>query len=80
MKKKAKDVPDAINSILGIGIVPPVKDKVKYRIKNSNGTYLNAGTGEDSWFTLQKARELVNREKGQIIIESDGTYDLWEVF
>lgn len=54
--------------------------KAKYRIRNENGTYLNAGTGLDSWFTLEQARKLVNREIGQIIIESDGVNVLWEVF
>lgn len=52
----------------------------KYRILRSNGTYLNAGTGIDSWFTLDRARELVNREKGEIIVEHDGVNVLWEVF
>ena len=26
--------------------------KAKYRIQNENGTFLNAGTGLESWFTL----------------------------
>ena len=54
--------------------------KLTFRIKNSDGTILNAGTGKDSWFTLDVARSLVNRKKGQIIIESDGMNILWEVF
>jgi len=53
--------------------------KCKYRIQNANGTFLNAGTGRDSWFTLDTARKLVNYEIGQRIIESDGVNILWEV-
>ena len=50
----------------------------KYRIQNADGTFLNAGTGEDSWFTLEDARALVNYEIEQRIVESDGFYILWE--
>lgn len=53
---------------------------MKYRIQNENGSLLNAGTGDDSWFTLEQARKLVNYEIGQRIIESDGVEILWEVF
>lgn len=53
---------------------------MKYRIKKADGRYLNAGTGLDSWFTLETARQLVNREAGEIIVENDGMNDLWEVF
>jgi len=52
---------------------------MKYRILNSNGTILNAGSGKDSWFTLEVARKLVNYDIGQIIIEHDGINILWEV-
>jgi hypothetical protein len=52
--------------------------KTKYRIKNKNGTFHNAGTGLDSWFTLEQAREIVSED--QIIIESDGVNILWEIF
>lgn len=55
------------------------KIEIKYRIQNKNKTFLNAGTGNDSWFNLQDARKLVNYEKGQRIIESDGVHILWEV-
>jgi len=54
--------------------------KLSYRIQNENGTYLNAGTGEDSWFSLEKARQLVNYDKGQRIVEHDGMNILWEAF
>lgn len=53
---------------------------MKYRIQNENGSLLNAGTGDDSWFTLEEARKLVNYEAGQRIVESDGINILWEVF
>lgn len=53
---------------------------MKYRIQNENGSLLNAGTGNDSWFTLEEARKLVNYEAGQRIVESDGVNILWEVF
>jgi len=52
--------------------------EIKYRIQKENGTILNAGTGENSWFTLEKARVLVDYSKGQRIMESDGVYLLWE--
>lgn len=54
--------------------------KYKYKIRNVDGTYLNNGTGLQSWFTLEQARNIVNREIGQQIREHDGMYDLWEVF
>ena len=53
--------------------------KTSYRIQNANGTYLNAGTGIDSWFDLATARNLVDYTKGQRIIESDGVNILWEI-
>lgn len=57
-----------------------MKSKIRYRILNEDKTYLNAGTGLDSWFSLDKARELVNYEIGQIIVEHDGMNILWEIF
>jgi len=56
-----------------------MKQEIKYRIQNANGTFLNAGTGLDSWFTLDKAKSLVNYEIGQRIVEHDGVNVLWEV-
>ena len=53
--------------------------KAKYRIQNENGTFLNAGTDLPSWFTLEKARDLVNYGKGQRIVEHDGVNILWEI-
>lgn len=53
---------------------------MKYRIQNEDGTFLNAGTGNDSWFILEDARKLVNYEIGQRIVEHNGVQILWEVF
>ncbi len=52
--------------------------KAKYRIQNEDGTFLNAGTGLESWFTLEDARNEV--KEGQRIVEHDGINILWEVF
>lgn len=57
-----------------------IKDKTRYRIIKENGKILNARTDSPSWFTLEKAREIVNYEKGQMIYEHDGVNLLWEVF
>ena len=51
-----------------------------FRIRNENGTILNAGTDSASWFSLENARNLVNYEAGQMIVESDGVNILWEIF
>lgn len=53
---------------------------MKYRIRKVDGRFLNAGTGLDSWFTLENARKIVNYENGETIIESDGVNVLWEIF
>jgi hypothetical protein len=55
------------------------KVKTNYRIQLQDGRLLNAGTGKESWFSLEDARSLVNREDGQKIVESNGIYILWEV-
>lgn len=47
--------------------------KANYRIKNANGTYLNAGTGLNSWYTLEQSRGLVDYSKGQKIVDQ---YDI----
>jgi hypothetical protein len=53
--------------------------KAKYRIQNGDGTFLNAGTDQPSWFTLDNARLIVNYIEGQRIVEHDGVNILWEV-
>jgi hypothetical protein len=56
-----------------------MKREYRYKIRNANGTYLNNGTGLQSWFTLEHARKIVNYSIGQQIREHDGVNDLWEV-
>ncbi len=56
-----------------------MKNGIKYRIQNEDGTFLNAGTGRDSWFTLDYARKTVNYKIGQRVVQSDGVRILWEV-
>jgi len=53
--------------------------KLKYRIQTKEGKIKYAGTGKDSWFTLDDARKIVNRKNGEKIIESDGINILWEI-
>lgn len=55
-------------------------NKFRYRIQRNNGTFINVGTNLSSWFFLEEARKLVNRDKGQRIIEHNGLNILWEVF
>jgi hypothetical protein len=53
---------------------------LRYRIQNQGGTFHNAGSGQDSWYTIEVARTTVNYSIGQRIEESDGVDILWEVF
>ena len=41
--------------------------KTEYRIKLQNGNFLNAGTGLNSWFTLQQAYILRAKNTGSQI-------------
>ena len=54
--------------------------KSKYRIRKENGTFKNAGTDLPSWFTLEDARNNVDYDKNETIVESDGVNILWEIF
>lgn len=54
--------------------------ELKYRIQNKDKTIAFVGTDKPSWFNLEQARDLVDRDKGQIIIEHDGINILWETF
>ena len=54
--------------------------KYKYRIRKADGKFKNAGTDEPSWFTLERAREIVNYSEGEQIVEHDGVNILWEIF
>ena len=51
----------------------------KYRIQTADRKIKYVGTGENSWFTLEQARKLVDYSKGERIVEHDGVNILWEV-
>lgn len=53
--------------------------RATYRIQNQDGTIYGAGTEAGSWFHLEDARKIVNYDKGQRIVESNGVEILWEV-
>lgn len=56
------------------------EDKIKYRILTKDRKIKYAGTGEDSWFTIEKAKKLVDRTKGEMIYEFTPNGDpMWEV-
>jgi hypothetical protein len=56
-------------------------DKINYRIVTEDYRIKYAGTGHDSWFTLDKARKLVDYSKGEMIYEYNYNGDMmWEVF
>lgn len=54
--------------------------KANYKIQNADGTIYNAGTDRGSWYTLEEARETVDYEAGQRIVEHNGAGILWEIF
>ena len=54
-------------------------NNLKYRIQKADRTIKYAGTGNDSWFTLDDARKLVNYSEGERIVECNGTEILWEI-
>ncbi len=56
-----------------------IMDKARYRIQKANGYIKYVGTDEPSWFTLEKARLLVNYNDGERIVEHDGVNILWEI-
>ena len=52
----------------------------KYRILLPDGKFLGAGSDHlPSWFSLQKAYEIVDYTNGERIVEHDGVNILWEV-
>lgn len=53
--------------------------KSNYRIQTKDKRFLNAGTDEPSWFTLEKAREIVGNRTDLRIVQHDGVNVLWEV-
>lgn len=52
----------------------------KLRILNADGTFLNANTGLDSWFTCAEAKALCDYSKGQKIVRHNGMRICEEVF
>lgn len=58
----------------------PIKNIVNFRIQKADGRFLNAGTGVDSWFTLEQARHEVDYNSGQRIVEFGNGEILWEIF
>jgi len=52
---------------------------MKYRIQTADHKFLNAGTDKPSWFTLEKARQIVDYKAGQRIVEHNGVNVLWEI-
>lgn len=63
-----------------INAIDRALDRYKYRIRSEDGRFKNAGTGRNSWFNLEEARNLVNYSAGEAIVEHDGVDVLWEVF
>ena len=54
--------------------------KALHRIILPDGRIKYAGTGQDSWLTLEQAKKLVDRTKGEMIYEyKDYVTKLWEV-
>lgn len=55
-------------------------DPIKYRIFTKDRKIKFAGTGHDSWFTLEKAKKLCDRSKGEMVYEFNKNGDpMWEV-
>ena len=54
--------------------------KANYRILNADRTVKFTGTETGSWFTLERAKELVDYSAGEMIYEYDNNGNrLWEV-
>lgn len=59
---------------------PQNKRPIKFRIFTKDRKIKFAGTGQDSWFTLEKALKLVDKSKGEMIYEVDPSGNpVWEV-
>jgi hypothetical protein len=71
----------AVGGDVGLYVDGGGVDKSNYRIINSNGRIKYAGTGMPSWFTLDKAKQLVDYSQAETIYEYDNNGErLWEVF
>ena len=55
--------------------------KTTCRILDAEGKIMHTGTEQGSWFTLEDAKNLVNRENGEMIYaySEDCMSKLWEV-
>jgi hypothetical protein len=52
----------------------------KYRIQNREGRIMHTGTKTGSWFNLERAKEIVDYSKGEMIYEyNENQVPLWEV-
>ena len=62
-----------------IGLLNP--DKLAFRIHKANGRIKHAGTGKDSWFTLEGAKKDVDKKKGEMIYEYNlkTMNPMWEI-
>ena len=45
-----------------------MKNKYCYRVRKENGRFVNAGTDEPSWFTLEQAREICKQHPNSVIL------------
>ena len=59
-----------------------MNNEIKYRIQTSDFRFKFAGTGENSWFDLQTARQKIDYSKNERIVEicKHTNEILWEVF
>jgi hypothetical protein len=55
--------------------------QAKYRIQNANGTFFGTASDIGSWFTLERAKQLCDHNKGQRIVQicNKTSEILWEV-
>jgi len=62
-----------------IGLINP--NEIAFRIHKANGKIKYAGTGKDSWFTLEDARKKADTKKGEMIYEYNlkTMNPMWEI-
>jgi len=55
--------------------------KIEYRIQLKDSKFKFAGTGVNSWFSLEEARKKVNYSNGERIVQCHPVHGvLWESF
>ena len=52
----------------------------RFRIQKQDGRFVNAGTGLESWFTFEQAKNLVKPQEIILEFNSPGGQKLWEIF